>query len=346
MKRLTALLLVFSLALTACGDKKDRIDSSSSHITTKTELPNEPVVATSVENYAISAEVGDIIPFGEYDWRVLDVQDGEALLVTNRIIEPRKFDSTLADEWEVSELREYLNSDFYDNSFADEEKVRITENDTFTGQGYTVSDKVFLLEHSQAKEFFADDSDRIAYYDDEAVFWWLLPAFLESSSYGISYVGSSGELSLIGAMTNTYGGVRPALWLNLQAISTPTEVTSTEPAINEPVATTAPAIGGEIISGNFPNGRYEAKDTAGNFIGAYEVDGNQINTITALPFNGGEMAVGFSRYTFENGKLTIFPPDSAGGAAISFNCEYKNNSIFIISNAFGMEVRVEYKKVS
>jgi hypothetical protein len=65
--------------------------------------------------------VGDVIEFGGYEWRVLDVQDGKALLLSEHVLEYRPFhDERVWITWEDCDLRTYLNSKFYDSFGADD----------------------------------------------------------------------------------------------------------------------------------------------------------------------------------------------------------------------------------
>jgi len=80
------------------------------------------------------------VPFGEYNWRVLDVQDGRALLITEDVIDKRPYNTERAAvTWEISALRQYLNGEFY-NKFDEQEQAIILEvnnvnanNPRFTG---------------------------------------------------------------------------------------------------------------------------------------------------------------------------------------------------------------------
>ena len=42
-------------------------------------------------------QVGDIVTFGSYDWRVLDIQNDTALMVTQCIIEQRPYHDAYKD---------------------------------------------------------------------------------------------------------------------------------------------------------------------------------------------------------------------------------------------------------
>ena len=63
-------------------------------------------------------------------WLVAEVQHGQALLISQKILDWRPFcDNEPARgeqaQWSSSSLREYLNNDFYNASFTEEEKSRI-----------------------------------------------------------------------------------------------------------------------------------------------------------------------------------------------------------------------------
>ncbi len=89
----------------------------------------------------------------EMDWYVLDVQDGKALLLSKNVLDPMPYHAYGEEvSWANCTLREWLNGEFYESSFDDEEKKRIVptllENvqnpwNTFAEYEYT-EDKVFL----------------------------------------------------------------------------------------------------------------------------------------------------------------------------------------------------------
>jgi len=202
------------------------------------------VVAVSA-NIACAADeikVGDIIQFGAHDWRVLEIQDGKALLLSDRIIEYRAYNDSRTDvTWETCTLRQYLNGEFY-NSFSAEEKARIAEtrltNDDNpwygTSGGNATTDKIFLLSLEEVMKYFGDSeqlrnrSSNDAYYINDqynserratdangaATWWWLRSPGLVS--LGAADVHFSGYVYVNGLYVNyDDGGVRPALWLNL-----------------------------------------------------------------------------------------------------------------------------------
>ncbi|MGF7060557.1 hypothetical protein HNR33_004249 [Brassicibacter mesophilus] len=59
--------------------------------------------------------IGSIIPFGGYNWRILDIKNNAALIITEEIIEQRAYHDAYKDiAWADCALRKYLNGEFYD----------------------------------------------------------------------------------------------------------------------------------------------------------------------------------------------------------------------------------------
>jgi len=196
-------------------------------------------------------EVGDIIQFGEWDWRVLDVQDGRALIITENAIDRRPYHEHREDiSWETSCLREHLNGEFLESFTAIEreriEEISVLNTDNLwyeTTGGNDTIDKVFLLSLEEVVKYFGDsgqlqdrpegrhwiydeyNSARIVMIvvndedddgeDNEVALWWWLrsPGYY---SYRAAFVYADGRINVGGNYVNYYGGgVRPALWLNL-----------------------------------------------------------------------------------------------------------------------------------
>ena len=105
--------------------------------------------------------VGSSITFGSYpqgkkgevrpiEWIVLD-RDGSNLLVISRYgLENHCFDANCSD-WENSELRRWLNNEFFEKAFSDTDRARISP---------CGDDKVFLLSEGEAIRVFNSDKDR------------------------------------------------------------------------------------------------------------------------------------------------------------------------------------------
>lgn len=184
----------------------------------------------------------DLITFGKYSWQVLDIKDDRVLIITEDIIDLRWYHSDFVEiTWADSELRKYLNVEFY-NTFDQNEKSRIIavensnpESPWFkTNGGITTNDNIFLLSLEEACGYFGDskknlnfkgkqkwlisdenDGTRQAKYGNE-FHWWRLrsPGYYGRTS---ASVNSKGNVYVRGngvyGRPKDGGGVRPALWL-------------------------------------------------------------------------------------------------------------------------------------
>ena len=189
-------------------------------------------------------KVGDIVKFGSYDWRMLEIdkQNGKALILSDKIIEQRKYNKErVAVTWETCTLRNYLNGEFLQKFTKEQQgqiiQTRIANNDNQwydTKGGSDTSDSVFLLSLEEVVNYFGDsgqlrnknlkdkgrfddqyNAERIAKNADGKACWW----WLRSPGYGSSdaaRVNDDGVVGVSGRLVNDFsGGVRPALWLNL-----------------------------------------------------------------------------------------------------------------------------------
>ncbi|MCL2109919.1 MAG: DUF6273 domain-containing protein, partial [Oscillospiraceae bacterium] len=127
---------------------------------------------TAPEPANVDIAIGNVIEFGGYDWRVLDVQDGKALLLSDSVLEERPYNTEFGDiTWADCDLRAYLNGEFYD-SFSANDRAKIAEVTNtnpdspwdFTGIGGNVNtpggadtqDRVFLLSLDEVVKYFGD----------------------------------------------------------------------------------------------------------------------------------------------------------------------------------------------
>ena len=188
-------------------------------------------------------EIGSIMSFGGHNWRVLDVQGGRALIITERIIDFRAYhERREAVTWEVSTIRHYLNNQFF-NNFNTTDRARIAEtriannNNLWFGThgGNDTNDRIFLLSIEEVIRYFGDSGylwnrpDTMLWIDDRyniariandaggnISWWWLRSPGYNSS--GAASIDSGGRVGINGghlrALTDD-GGIRPALWLNL-----------------------------------------------------------------------------------------------------------------------------------
>ena len=219
------------------------ISSSSIHSTSGSSVDSTESVQPSSEFGNVS--VGDHFTFGNYpqgadggvqpiEWHVLDVEDGKALVISEKLLDYAPYNEKDTDvTWEACSLREWMNNDFLNRAFTADEQAKIAtvtnrnpDNPEYgTKGGKTTRDRIFALSIDEAKKYFSDDTDRIAYttdythtkgydYADCSDGWWLRSSGSESSR--AAFVFNHGECFSQGG--HVYSGtvaVRPAFWLNL-----------------------------------------------------------------------------------------------------------------------------------
>ena len=129
---------------------------------------NTPTKGHSSISFDSSVEVGSTITFGPYTWRILDVQSGKALILTDGVIEKRAYNEGGWDNvtWERCTLRIYLNGEFL-QYFTSEEQNRIikTRNNNHDNLWYgtkgcgNTDDRVFLLSLEEVDRYFGNSGD-------------------------------------------------------------------------------------------------------------------------------------------------------------------------------------------
>ena len=153
-------------------------------------------------------------------WRVLDVEreTETALLIAEKPVCERPYHSKWTEiTWEQCDLRKWLNEEYYEKTFSEEEKAAILEcelknpdNPNYgTKGGNDTRDKVFLLSIEEAEKHFMNDRDR-----STGTWWWLRSPGRSGSDAAVVngggvYYGGNGVIYR--------SGVRPALKINLKS---------------------------------------------------------------------------------------------------------------------------------
>ena len=209
------------------------------------ELPETLLQAATPAAAPTEARVGEIIRFGGYYWRVLNVEGNQALVISEYVLFYRQYHHIWEPvTWETSDIRYYLNNDFF-NRFSPEDRARIAtatvinnDNQWFgTPGGNDTSDRIFLLSIEEVVRYFGDSGqlgnrlDNMNWIRDEyneariakdlggsASWWWLRSPGIHPG--GAAAVYFNGYLRLDGRVVfveGVGGGVRPALLLNLES---------------------------------------------------------------------------------------------------------------------------------
>ena len=191
--------------------------------------------------------VGDHVFFGAYEqdndasngkepieWRVLDVEDGKALLISEYALDAKCYNDTFGDtNWETCTLRQWLNSDFLNAAFSAQEQASIPvtaiaadHREYYADPGNDTQDRIFLLTIDEVSKYFSSDDDRqctpTAYalangatgnISNDKCYWWLRSPG-ESQDYA-TYVIYDGSIYNLGFFADLAESVRPAMWVNI-----------------------------------------------------------------------------------------------------------------------------------
>lgn len=168
------------------------------------------------------------------------------LLISKYALDSQSYNNTREDvTWETCTIRTWLNEDFLNAAFSDNEKelVKKTAVDNGDSQGKpewlhswynrtyggnNTEDKIFLLSYAEARDYFASDEERIcqptayavsqgAYPTGSGVYcrWWLRsPGDYQELA---AFVYSSGSLDNRFTVDFDYLAVRPAIWISLES---------------------------------------------------------------------------------------------------------------------------------
>lgn len=191
-----------------------------------------------------SLKAGDIIWLGinPMPWIVLDKKDGKALVISKYIIDCQAYHNIFYKvHWKDSSACKWLNREYAERYFTDEEKERIhpvhiaMEEDTLYMEKTenTTENRLFFLSMAEVEKYFRTEDDRRARITsfgkrkimwatfDEYAHWWLRT--YSKDPVGASHVKLDGKLTVHGGtiLSNGYDefydhfGVRPAMYINL-----------------------------------------------------------------------------------------------------------------------------------
>ena len=201
-----------------------------------------------------NAKVGDIVYFGTYEqdndtsngkenikWLVLAKEKNRILVISDKALDCQKYNSSdTSVTWETCTLRKWLNNDFINAAFSDDEKAMIPtvtvsadKNPEYdTDPGNATKDRVFLLSIVEAEKYFTSDEARMCVPTEYAIsngawtsdsyteggkatcWWWLRsPGYYQ---YDAAFACIDGDINEHG--NYVYGGnraVRPAMWISI-----------------------------------------------------------------------------------------------------------------------------------
>ncbi|MCR5565974.1 MAG: DUF6273 domain-containing protein [Clostridiales bacterium] len=216
---------------------------------------------------------GSVVTFGRYEqdgneengpeeieWIVLDVKDGKSLLISRYALDIVPYHTeNINITWEKCFLRSWLNSDFLQTAFTEEEQTAVLKSkvDNSRKQGFKrwnswkktrggkdTEDRIFLLSYLEANqylgvtwngeenpsgqaemtEFLRQKTADNPYYRDtlkDNPEYGFCSWWLRSPGYLQNLVAQVARLGVLiaGNSTSEDVAIRPALWVNLNAAS-------------------------------------------------------------------------------------------------------------------------------
>lgn len=172
-----SMLVAMSVNIAGCDYIKELINKDSADASEEKGFSIEIAQSRTFNSLSSAADAkpGDILVFGSYEqdndlsngnesieWIVLDNTDGMLLVVSKDILNYMRY-SEETTIWEYSELRTWLNGEFYDIAFSDDEKdsivLTVVDNpgNPYFGSsaGNGTSDNVFCLSYDEVYTYFS-----------------------------------------------------------------------------------------------------------------------------------------------------------------------------------------------
>ncbi|MDO5564456.1 MAG: DUF6273 domain-containing protein [Eubacteriales bacterium] len=186
-----------------------------------------------------SLKIGNMVYFGKNEWIIIEKDKDKIKLLSKNIIKTKPFNNTRdLITWKESNLRQYLNTEFYEEYFDEEEKKRIiemelshhnsvayaTESDIAKEYIINVKDKVTLLSYNEIynnpiyKLFLKSKGTKKAYseglYIDNVAYGYYWLRDTGSFFHNAMFVDDNGEINKSGYYVDTQTiGVRPIIYI-------------------------------------------------------------------------------------------------------------------------------------
>jgi hypothetical protein len=159
-------------------------------------------------------------------WRVLGVNNGKALLLSEYILDTRSFDDN-SNVWETSDLRTWLNGDFYSDAFSQSERNAIVDNGKL-GKVFILSDAELsnsaygFNSNKYVEDTFRRASGSMYAYSNNL--WNVADSdftnyYVRSkpNDINVGLITSRGVL-MDAKITRDNVGIRPAVWVNVNQL--------------------------------------------------------------------------------------------------------------------------------
>lgn len=201
-------------------DKTESVASSTTELTsaviTETDVPEPSSTESTQESTSQSSDliIGETVTFGRYEqdndttngaepieWQVADIVDDRALLISSYILDNVYFNkpvgiygdrSSVSLPWAQSYIYSWLNEDFKNSAFTEEELKRIIDTtayaDTDSSGRKEVIGSVFLLSYEEAVKYFELETVTIesdSEYESDNELYFSNKALCKPTAYAI-----------------------------------------------------------------------------------------------------------------------------------------------------------------
>lgn len=198
----------------------------------------EEIRSGGYPKYSIeTAEVGEIVMFGEYgnkviEWKVLAKENDRKLIMSEKAVDCLPYNTTATSVgWENCSLRKWLNEDFFKKAFTAGEQKLIQSVSVSNYLSNSTMDRVFLLSEREVSDFidFINDSATArctpteyakkngAYVSEKSgkCWWWLRSS--GSSFTDATACDTDGMIRSHGCSASESDiCVRPAMWVSVE----------------------------------------------------------------------------------------------------------------------------------
>ena len=210
------------------------------------------IMVLGASAYADPLKEGDAFFFGKYEqdakedngeepieWKVLQADEEKALIISRYVLEGEAYnESKKGVVWKDSTLREWLNGEFLDIAFTEDEQsaICVSNVSNLADEGKPewdpvdsedTEDMVFLLSYAEAKEYFGSKNAKKAKGtkhagNNGAKSWGITSVAIGESDW---WLRSPGKVSHDACFIDVFGaaqtkvvteniGVRPAIWID------------------------------------------------------------------------------------------------------------------------------------
>ncbi len=366
---LAALLLILLLLLLirSCGKRDNEVP-----VTPKVELSD--LTPRDTFFFGVYEQDNDLSNGKEpIEWIVLSKENGEVFATSKYLIENMPYnDENVGTTWETCTLRKWLNEDFLNEAFTDEERSRLKAQYLINGDnvkngldgGNDTVDRIFLLSYDDvvnpaygfSGDYTEDDINRLSwlsayalsknpYHTDldtvtSAIWWIRMPGIVNTEVGGVNGYGRVDQ-----TFSNTAPlGVRPAICLHMSGNAP--EITPTPtPARETPDFS-------ELNKGDvFTFGEYDRDNNLGNGKEPVDwivlgVDSGELLALALHPLDARKYNDAYAEITWADCSLRAWLNDeflhetfSEDEISIIINKELKNNDNPVYGTAGGSDTQ-------